>query len=511
MVSIFDNGAHPPCPSPFNMAQYVLRHAQEQPQKDALVVVGSSGSQTLTYDELESAVLGLAQAFLDHGLSPGDIVLLRLGNTVDFPISYLAAIAAGLVPVPTSSMLTDREVDKILSDLTPALVIHAPDIALGKPECPVLPQSALQSLKHGNRAAYHLGDANRLAYIVYTSGTSGQPRAVMHAHRAIWARQMMIRDWYDLSKTDRLLHAGAFNWTFTMGTGLMDPWSCGATSLILAPETDLGDIPDLLARHNATVLAAVPGVYRKILQSDDEIELPNLRHALSAGEKLSETLKSAWKDRTGSEIYEAFGMSECSTFISHAPHRHADAGSLGIPQSGRHVAILSENGPVELGETGQIAVHQDDPGLMLGYFNAPDATQNRFQGHWFKTGDLGRMSENGSIHYEGRADDMMNAGGFRVSPLEVEHALAALSGLQQVGVTDVEIKPDVRVIAAFFTADDTVTAADVERFAKSALARYKQPRIYQKVNVLPANANGKLDRKRLRADYEAKHDGSDQA
>lgn len=493
------------------MAQYVLRHAKQQPQKDALVVVGASGAQVLSYAALESAVLGLAQAFLDRGLSAGDIVLLRLGNTVDFPISHLAAIAAGLVPVPTSSMLTDQEVDKILSDLNPALVIHAPEVALGNPGCPVLTQGELQSLKHGAEASYHLGDPERMAYIVYTSGTSGTPRAVMHAHRAIWARQMMIRDWYDLSESDRLLHAGAFNWTFTMGTGLMDPWSCGATSLILEPDTDISDIPDLLAAQKATILAAVPGVYRKILQSEDIPALPDLRHTLSAGEKLSETLKEAWKARTGSEIYEAFGMSECSTFISHALDRKAEPGSLGIPQNGRHIAILSEDGPVETGEIGQIAVHKGDPGLMLGYFNAPDATKRRFQGHWFKTGDLGRMCENGSIHYEGRADDMMNAGGFRVSPLEVEHALASLPGLQQIGVTDVEIKADVRVIAAFFIADDTVTSEDVEHFAKSALARYKQPRIYQKVNALPANANGKLDRKRLRADYEAKHDGSDQA
>lgn len=493
------------------MAQYVLRHAAAQPQKDALVVVGASDQQSLTYAALERAVLGLAQGFLDRGLKPGDIVLLRLGNTVDFPISYLAAIAAGLVAVPTSSMLTDREVDSMLSDLNPSLVIHAPGVALGHPTCPVLTQADLQALKHGPQADYHLDDSNRLAYIVYTSGTSGQPRAVMHAHRAIWARQMMIRDWYALTGSDRLLHAGAFNWTFTMGTGLMDPWSCGATSLILEPGTEISDIPAILAKHETTVFAAVPGVYRKILQAGVSTPMPKLRHALSAGEKLSGTIEFGWKAQTGTEIYEAFGMSECSTFISHAAHRKAEPGALGLPQTGRHVAILSEDGPVPLGETGQIAVHKDDPGLMLGYFNAPDATQARFQGHWFKTGDLGHMTPNGDIHYDGRADDMMNAGGFRVSPLEVEQALAPCAGVQHIGVTDVEVKADTRVIAAFFTADETVTEDDLERFAKSTLAGYKQPRIYQKVTALPTNANGKLDRKRLRADYEAKHNGSDQA
>lgn len=511
MLSIFDNGAHPPCPSLFNMAQYVLQHANGAPDKIALSVVSKQSAQSLTYSELESAVLGVAQGFLDRGLEAGDIVLMRLGNTVDFPITYLAAIAVGMVPVPTSSMLTDAEVNKILAELQPALVVHAPDVALGQPTCPVLPQSQLQSLKGGKNASYHLGDPNRLAYIVYTSGTSGTPRAVMHAHRAIWARQMMIRDWYDLTVTDRLLHAGAFNWTFTMGAGLMDPWSQGATSLILDAGTPISDIPDILHQHDASIFAAVPGVYRKLLQSAKDMTFPNLRHSLSAGEKLSETLRNRWIERTGTDIFEAFGMSECSTFISHAPGRRGENGALGRPQVGRHISLIDQAEPVSLGSVGQIAVHKSDPGLMLGYYGAPEATQNRFQGDWFLTGDLGRMSQDGSIHYEGRADDMMNAGGFRVSPLEVEHAFAALPGLIQIGVTDVEVKKDTHVIAAFFVADDNVTDKTLEAFANQTLARYKQPRIYQRVKVLPSNANGKLDRKRLRADYEAKHYGSDQA
>jgi len=511
MLSIFDNGAPPPCPAPFNMAQYVLQKASDHPDKIALSVVSKHQATPLSYGDLEAAVLGLAQGFLDQGLTAGDIILMRLGNTVDFPITYLAAIAAGMVPVPTSSMLTDPEIDKMLVELSPALVVHAPGIALGHPTCPVLTQSELQPLKQGPKASYHLGDPNRLAYIVYTSGTSGTPRAVMHAHRAIWARRMMITDWYDLRADDRLLHAGAFNWTFTMGAGLMDPWSAGATSLILEPDTPAEDIAAILMQHNASIFAAVPGIYRKLLQSEAPLALDHLRHALSAGEKLSESLRMRWQTRTGSDIFEAFGMSECSTFISHAPKNRADSGALGRPQLGRRVALLGDNGPVPLGETGQIAIHKDDPGLMLGYFNAPDATKRRFQGDWFLTGDLGHMSEDGSIHYEGRADDMMKAGGFRVSPLEVEQAFAARPGLQQIGVTDVQIKADTRVIAAFYVADENVSAVTLEAFAKQTLARYKQPRIYQRVNALPTNANGKLDRKRLRAEYEAKHHGSDQA
>jgi acyl-coenzyme A synthetase/AMP-(fatty) acid ligase len=276
-------------------------------------------------------------------------------------------------------------------------------------------------------------------------------------------------------------------------------------------------VPQILRTQKASLFAAVPGVYRKLLQTasgdHDVLNFPDLRHALSAGEKLSERISDAWLQKTSTQIYEAFGMSECSTFISHAPNRAADAtdkGTLGRPQTGRRVAIVDDTGPVARGAVGQIAVHKSDPGLMMGYVNAPDATAERFQGDWFLTGDLGRMSDTGSIHYEGRADDMMNAGGFRVSPLEVETALASLPGVLQVGVTDVEIKADTRIIIAFLVLSDGVTPQDVERFANQSLARYKQPKDYLQITALPVNANGKLNRNALRAAYKASIDGSDQ-
>jgi acyl-coenzyme A synthetase/AMP-(fatty) acid ligase len=139
------------------------------------------------------------------------------------------------------------------------------------------------------------GDPDRLAYLVFTSGSSGEPKAVAHAHRAIWARRMMVDGWYGLTPEDRLLHAGAFNWTFTLGTGLLDPWAMGATALIPAPGVPVEALPLLLRRHDATILAAAPGIFRRLLRSDGEIALPRLRHGLSAGEKLPEPLRAQWR------------------------------------------------------------------------------------------------------------------------------------------------------------------------------------------------------------------------
>ncbi|QBF31756.1 class I adenylate-forming enzyme family protein [Thalassococcus sp. S3] len=497
MLSVFDQGPPAPCPAPFNLAAHVLQHAKAQPDKTALEVISAADAEKWSYARLEAAVRGTAAGLLAQGLTPGDRLILRLGNTIDFPLAYLGAIAAGLVPTPTSSQLTEREVARIFEIVKPAAVLHDPKVATA-PHERTIPLKSLQSMRALPPAPYAMGDPNRLAYIIFTSGTSGIPRAVAHAHRAIWARLMMMEGWYGLTAQDRLLHAGAFNWTYTLGTGLMDPWTQGATALIPEAGVDISDLPALLDSHQATIFAAAPGVYRKMLKSGTRFSLPTLRHGLTAGEKLSATLAEAWEGATGTGLYEAYGMSECSTFISSSPAAPVPADALGRPQTGRRVAILGADGPVELGKEGVIAVHRDDPGLMLEYLGAPEETQARMNGDWFLTGDQGVMTKDRRIHYLGRADDMMNAGGYRVSPLEVEAALATCPGVEQIGVTDIEVKEDTRIIAAFYTGPTPLSQDTLAQFADTRLARYKQPRAYIYLDDLPTGANGKLLRRALK-------------
>ncbi len=504
MTDLVDRGPPPPCPAPFNLAAHVLARAASRPDRIALAVIGLSGAERWSYARLEAAVRGTATGLLARGLLPGDRVLMRLGNTVEFPIAYLGAIAAGLVPIPTSAQLTEREVAGIIATTTPAIVLHGAGIACPDTGLPVLDETALAAMRDMPPAEYHMGDPHRLAYIVQTSGTSGVPRAVMHAHRAILARELMHTGWYGLTGDDRLCHAGAFNWTFTLGTGLLDPWRAGATALIPAAGVAPAQLPLLLRRHDATLFAAAPGVFRKMLRDDAALSLPRLRHGLAAGEKLSEAVRERWQAATGTPIHEAYGLSECSTFISASPDHPAAPGTIGRPQRGRRVAIIGADGaPVARGAEGTIAVHRDDPGLMLGYMGAPEATAAKFAGDWFLTGDRGAMDAEGNIAYLGRGDDMMNAGGFRVSPIEVEAALGTHPGIDEVAVTDIEVKEDARVIMAFYTGAETIDPAALDAHARERLAAYKCPRGYFRVESLPAGANGKLLRRELRPIYEA--------
>ncbi len=496
MLAIFDQSNHLACPQQFNLSAHVLQFAHKMGDKTALSIVDESRRRNFSFAELERRVRGAGTGLLATGARPGEFVLLRLGNTEDFPIAFLGAIAVGLVPIATSSQLTELETAAIIDALDPAVILHDPNVAC--PDDPaIVPDTLFRTMWDLPPCAYQLADPDRVAYVVYTSGTSGTPRPVAHAHRAIWARQMMIRWWYDLGETDRVMHAGAFNWTFTLGTGLMDPWSVGATAVIPGAQVSTADLPRIAAQEDITIFAAVPGIYRKILKSNTSLVLPKLRHSLSAGEKLSATIRSQWETATNTRLFEAFGMSECSTFISHGPQVDAAPNSLGQPQPGRRVAILGDDGPVSIDEPGVIAIHKDDPGLMVKYIDAPEATRQRFQGEWFVTGDHGRMDAQGNIFYLGRHDDMMNAGGFRVSPIEVESALSHCPGVTQIAVTVVSPKPDVEIIVGFFTGSPELDSQTLFDFAQTCLAGYKQPRAFVRLDTMPTNANGKLNRRAL--------------
>ncbi|MEM6325294.1 MAG: acyl-CoA synthetase [Pseudomonadota bacterium] len=498
MESIDHPGRAEPCPDRFNMAAYVLGRADDAPDKVALAILSPSGAERWRYARLAATVRGAATVLRDAGVSPCDRVLIRIGNTPAFPIIYLAAILIDALPVPTSAQLTVPEISRIAEEIEPALIVADAETALPDPlPCPVLSTRDLTEWERCLPAEPVLGSPDRPAYLIYTSGTSGVPRAVIHAHRAVWARRMMWQGWYGLRADDRVLHAGAFNWTYTIGTGLIDPWSVGATALVPGPGVSAAHLPLLLKRHDATLFAAAPGVYRQLLRAPMP-RLPKLRHGFSAGEALPEATRDAWQRATGTAIYEAFGMSECSTFVSGSPSRPAPPGTTGYAQRGRHIAVLGETGPVPRGSPGILAVHESDPGLCLGYWRAEADYDARRSGPWFLTGDLVRMADDGAIDYLGRRDDMMNAGGYRVSPLEVEHALNTHPDVSESGAVELRVGADKSVIAVFYVADAALEEAALAAYLSQRLARYKCPRIFRRCDALPRNANGKIQRAILR-------------
>ena len=504
--ALFDEGPPPPCPAPFNMAAHTFASAQRAPHKVALEVLAAPGvvAERWTHGGLAEAVRRTAGGLAALGLRPGDRLLLRLDNSSDFPVLFFAANAMGAVPAPTSAQLTRAEIAALIDDLEPRLIALGPGLDLpDAPGAPVIGPAEIAALRAGEPLPYAATDPDDPAYIVYTSGGSGRPKGVVHAQRAAWARRMMWDGWYGLTPEDRVLHAGAFNWTYTLGAGLTDPWAIGATALIYAGPPDRTIWPRLTAAHGATIFAAAPGVYRQMLEASDlGAGFSGLRHGLSAGELLPEPVRRGWTGATGKPIHEALGMTEISTFVSSSAARPTPAACAGYPQPGRRVAILPETGdaPAARGEDGLLAVSRRDPGLMLGYWRRPEETAASFRGEWFLTGDRARMEADGAILHLGRADDVINAGGFRVSPQEVEAALLRHPGVAEAAVVEQVIRPGVSIVAAFYVPRGApVPTDDLAAHCAVLLARYKRPRAFNARESLPRDRNGKLLRRRLRA------------
>jgi len=492
--ALFDQGPPPPCPPAFNIAAHTLDAGQPD-DKTALVLAGKV-VETFTFADLRAMVQGTMTGLSTHGIRPGDRVLLRIGHQLDFPILFFALAGLGACPVPTAPGLTKGEIEAVAARLAPVLTIAAPGLC-----APDGPRLSVEAARHWRRlapTAWANTRANDPAYVIFTSGTGGHAHGVVHAHRAAHARRMMWRGWYGLTPRDRVLHAGAFNWTYTLGAGLTDPWAMGATSVIYSGAAEPGIWADLMASQGISIFAAAPGVYRQVLNARQMRpgDAPALRHGLSAGEAMAPRLAAAWAEATGTPVLQALGMTECSTYASQSPESDAMR-----PQPGRRLAILADDAahPIAPGTEGRIALSRRDPGLMLGYLDDSGAPHLPLEGEWFDTGDRGTLDADGTLTHLGRADDLVNAQGVRVSSAEVERVLVDHPDIAEAAVLALPVRADVEVLAAIVipAPHAQVTEADVIAYCRTRLADYKLPRKICLADHFPRTATGKVTKHEL--------------
>ncbi len=500
----------PTSPESFNLAWHCLgRQAAERGGKTALIIAdGPDAFRSWTYAELDGMVRRLAGGLVASGLRKGDRILIRAANDIDFVLAFFAAAAIGCVAQPASLMLTAEEA------LALAANSGATAIFLGEaePEERALfahlrvfdRQETRRLAAEAPPADYAPTAPDDPAYLVFTSGSTAEPKGVLHAHRVVIGRRPMAADWLGLAEHDIVLHAGNINWTYTLGVGVLDPFAVGATGALYAGERNPAVWPSLIEKTRATIFAAVPSLYRQILKYGDPSAhgLSRLRHGVCAGEALSPDLLALWREATGTWLYEALGMSEISTYVSSRPGEPIRPGSPGRPQTGRRVAVLPVDGgtdPLPPGRIGLLAVHRSDPGLMLGYWNRPAEEAAAFRGEWFIGGDLAEFDADGFVWHRGRNDDIMNAFGYRVSPLEVEKVLASHPDVADVAVAERKVAEGVSAIVAFVAPKPESAPDEAALLADCAnhLAAYKRPRKVVFVSEIARTANGKVSRRML--------------
>ena len=341
-------------------------------------------------------------------------------------------------------------------------------------------------------------------YLVYTSGTTGHPKGVLHAHRALIGRLPASQYWFSFADHDRIMHSGKFNWTYVLGSALMDPLFHGHTVVVYEGPNDPLLWPKLIAKHECTIFIGVPTIYRQIIQKSEfsQKDLPSLRHCMSAGEHLSDEMLTAWRERFGMDVYEAIGMSEISYYLSQNTENPIRPGSAGFPQPGHDVRLLDPDTLTEVprGEEGMISIADTDPGLFLSYWNLPEETAKARHDGWFFTGDYARLDEDGYIWFLGRKDDIINTFGFRVSPHEVERIMKTHPEVADCVSVGQDISKDKTLVAACVVLKPgaKATEADLLAFGQAHLAGYKRPKLVHIVEDYPRTKNGKVIRSQLK-------------
>jgi len=473
------------------------------------------GTRSITYGELAERSSRFAQLLRNSGIGRGDRVLIRLPNSIDYPTAFFGALKRGAIAVPTSTLLTAEEVRYLLQDSgATALVIDAPawqamgdSLRAAGDVRVILAGEALERdlAAITTRAAPEATRANDPAYLVYTSGTTGYPKGVLHAHRSLIGRSPASEYWFDfdVKNPDRIVHSGKFNWTYVLGSALMDPLYRGKTVIAHEGRNEASTWPKLIAKHGATIFIGVPTVYRQILQKTafTKADVPTLRHCMSAGEHLSDEVFVLWKERFGLDIYEAVGMSEFSYYLSQSKRRPIRPGSAGFPQPGHDIRLLDPETLAEAprGEEGMISIPETDPGLFLEYWRLPDETTKLRHDGWFFTGDYARYDDEGYLWFLGRKDDIIKSFGYRVSPYEVERVMKSHPGVADCACVAEEAGTDKRLVVAYVIpqAGSHVTPDELLAFSREHLAAYKSPKVVYLAREFPRTRNGKILRREI--------------
>ncbi|TAM73502.1 benzoate-CoA ligase family protein [bacterium] len=496
-------------PAQFNAAQwFVGRHvAQGNGERVALV----SNGEKLTYAQLDDEVRRFAAALEAQGIHRGERVAITLPDSRAWSVAFWGALAAGAVAVPLNTLLKADDYRAILADCDARLVIADPTIvdgaAVAPSGCTVWDAAHLleQVGRTTPRADYQQTHRDAFAFFLYSSGTTGEPKGVVHLHHDPWicARTYGERV-LDVRPDDRAFSIAKLFFAYGLGNAQYFPMDVGAACILFAGRPTPLAVFEQVALYRPTLFFGVPTAYAQMLAAMDagaEADFSSVRACVSAGESLPAPIFERWKERTGLEILDGIGSTEiCHIFLTNE-FGACRAGSSGKPVPGYRVRIVDEEGhDVEDEATGDLLVEGDS--TMALYWNKHERTKAVLDGSWIRTGDKYRRDADGYYWHAGRSDDMLKVGGIWVSPVEVEAALTAHEAVLECAVVGHEdqdglIKPHAYVVLK--SPKQAPTESELQLFVKERLAPYKYPRWVTIVDGLPKTATGKIQRFHLRA------------
>ncbi|MGZ4394590.1 MAG: acyl-CoA synthetase [Gaiellaceae bacterium] len=490
-------------PERFNFARDVVEAFPSD--RYALTFVDAAGAvERLTSGEIVEGARRWSGVLAERGLRRGDRVLVLVGKTPDWHLILLGALGLGLVTIPCSEMLRAKDLDFRMRHSGAALLV-----AHRGAEAEVAGMDALFLDEAGEPAAVPECEDTRAdepAFILYTSGTTKDPKGVVHTHRYTWAKRAQAESWLDANRDDLVWCTAGTGWAKSIWNVLLGPWSRGAATILHEGGFDPAERFRLIGELGATVLCQAPTEYRLMAKLDAiaSYDLSGLRHLVSAGEPLNPEVIRAFQDAFGKVIHDGYGQTENTLLVGNFPGAEIRPGSMGKPAPGYDVRVIDWDGnEVPVGEEGDIALRGDAPGLFAGYWNAPEETAAVHRGEWYVTGDRAVRDEDGYLWFTGRADDVILSAAYRIGPFEVESALLEHPAVAESAVVG---KPDPdrgQIVKAFVVLRPGQEGTDalvreLQEHCKRVTAPYKYPREIEFLEALPKTRSGKIRRVELR-------------
>jgi benzoate-CoA ligase family protein len=466
-----------------------------------------------TYDEVVEGSNWAGAGLLDLGLEPGDRVMLTTRDRPEFVITFWGAMKAGLVPVPVPDGLSAEDLRFLISDSEAGVVVcdtvSAPTVSSAVEDAVPYLIAGDGPIEQGRRWAdvcarpMPLPPApttrDDIALWLYTSGTTGLPKAVMHRHRHLEAASHGLAEQVvELTPDDIVLSASKMYFAYGLGNSVYLPASVGASVVVQQAPVIPAAIQSVLDRMQPTVTFGVPSFFSGLVRQSDTRLPPSIRMALSAGEALRPTLWEGFRDRFGLELLDGLGSTEALHHVTSNRPGDVVPGSAGPPLHGYEIEARDRDGqPVPDGQSGELWVRGAT--TFAGYWRRPELTARAYAGDWMRTGDLVKVRE-GRVFHEGRLDDLVKLGGIWVAPSEIEDVIRGHPDVLDAAVVAAEDDEEVPVLRAFVVSqrDDRELRSELSQLCRRRLARFKVPRSFEIVPELPRTATGKLRRFVLR-------------
>jgi len=524
-------------PAHFNFGETIDGYAADR-GRVALLYEDQDGKRArLTFADIRDQSNRIANVLSGLGLGKGDPILLMLPRVTMWQAAYIGALKAGLLVIPCTAMLREKDLVYRANHSGARAIIASPDnadlVADLKKDCPSLEHFLLAGSPRdgwiGLQAAMHeaSGDftavrtaASEPAICYYTSGTTKDPKAVLHSHAYTFCHRYTGLNWLDLRDGDIHWTTSDTGWAKAAYGVLFGPWMNGVTTFMYNGRFEPKQELDLIRRYKITTFCGPPTEYRMLIKEDlGQYRFPSLRHCTAAGEPLNPEVIEVWRERFKLTVHDGYGQTESTILVANMPGMEIKPGSMGLPFPGHDVRVIDlDLNEAKTDEVGEVAVRvkpDRPPSLFLEYWKNPEETAASFRGDFYLTGDQAYRDADGYLWFVGRADDVIISAGYRIGPFEVESALLEHAAVLESAVVASPDPDRGSIVKAFVKLKMGIEpgdalAVELQEHVKRVTAPYKYPRKIEFIDELPKTVSGKIRRVELRR-REAEQRSSSQA